>query len=371
MKILLINWRCIKNPEAGGAEIHLHEIFKRVAALGHSVTLVSHHYKNAPREEIIDGIKVIRIGNKYLFHYQFKRFYKSVLKNQGFDLVVDDISKIPMNTPTYINEPLAGIIHHLHGKTLFRELPFPMAYYIYKREINIPKYYSKTPIFAVSPSTKNELNQLGQPADKIELLYNAIDQKLFENRKFEKTEYPLITYIGRIKKYKNLEKIVDALKILIVKFPNAKLEIGGTGDHLDKLKKYVAGKSLSDFVTFLGFVPEEDKPEAMGRAWVFVTMAQKEGWGITVVEANAANTPVIGSNVEGLCDSIQNNSTGLLVPPDDSDALADAIISFFNDRTRLDEMSVAAKSWSEKFTWDSSASHFLETIYKYFPELKN
>ena len=113
MKILVINWRCIKNPEAGGAEVHLHEIFKRVAEMGHSVTLVAHHYKGAPKEEIIDGIKVIRVGNKYLFHYQFKRYYKKVLKSQDFDIIVDDISKIPLNTPTYIKKPLVGIIHQI------------------------------------------------------------------------------------------------------------------------------------------------------------------------------------------------------------------------------------------------------------------
>ena len=75
MNILLVNWRCMKNPEAGGAEVHFHEIFKRIAAMGHTVTLVSHHYPDAAREEVVDGIRVIRVGNKFLFAQQFKRYY--------------------------------------------------------------------------------------------------------------------------------------------------------------------------------------------------------------------------------------------------------------------------------------------------------
>ena len=67
MNILVVNWRCIKNPEMGGAEVHLHEIFKRIVKMGHHVTLVAHKFANALNEEIVDGIKIIRIGNKYLF----------------------------------------------------------------------------------------------------------------------------------------------------------------------------------------------------------------------------------------------------------------------------------------------------------------
>ena len=86
MNFLVVNWRCIKNPEMGGAEIHLHEIFRRIVKMGHSVTLVAHNYKGGLKEEEIDGIKIIRKGNKYLFDHQFRRYYKTELINQNFDL---------------------------------------------------------------------------------------------------------------------------------------------------------------------------------------------------------------------------------------------------------------------------------------------
>ena len=139
MNILAINWRCIKNPEKGGAEVHFHEIFKRIVKKGHQVTLVAHKFKNAPEKEIIDGIEIIRIGNKFLFDRQFKSFYKKFNAKESFDLVIDDISKIPLFTPEYIHKPLVGILHHIHGTSLYDEISFPLAFYIINQEKKIPK----------------------------------------------------------------------------------------------------------------------------------------------------------------------------------------------------------------------------------------
>ena len=87
----------------GGAEVHLHEIFRRIVKLGHQVTLVAHHFNGAPVEETIDGIKIIRHGNKYIFNKQFKKFYKAKLENLDFDIIVDDISKIPLKISRFAN----------------------------------------------------------------------------------------------------------------------------------------------------------------------------------------------------------------------------------------------------------------------------
>ena len=369
MKILLINWRCIKNPEAGGAEIHLHEIFKRIAAMGHSVTLVAHQYKGAPKEEIIDGIKVIRIGNRYLFDKQFKSYYKKKLADIDFDLVVDYITKIPLNTPKYIKIPLVAALMHIHGKSMFTELPFPLSLYVFLKEKGIPKYYKDTPIFVISPSTKKDLVATGYDENKVEFLYSGIDQNMF-NKKIPKSEAPLIVYIGRLKKYKNLENIIDAMPLVIEAIPNITLEIAGCGDHEETLKKYVADKNLSDKIIFHGRVSEEKKVEMMGSAWLFVIMSLMEGWGIVVIEANAAYTPVIGSDVPGLRDSIVNNKTGILSPVNDPDQLAADIIDLINDKDKLQKMSIEAKKWSDNFTWDAAAEQFIEKVCEKFPELK-
>ena len=370
MKILLINWRDIRNPEAGGAEIYNHEIFRRVAAQGNPVTLVSHRFAGAPVEEMTDGIRTLRVGNRYLFHVQFRRFYQRWPERNAFDLVVDGISKIPLYTRRYVSGPLAAILYHFHGKTLFTELAWPLALYIYRREKRIPRFYADTPIFAISPTTRADLIRHGHPEEKTELLFSGIDHGLFARARPEKSPTPLLAYVGRIKKYKNLETIVNALPRVIGQFPDVRLVIGGQGDHEDKIRRYVRSKGMEPHVQFLGFVPEETKPDVMGKAWLFVTMPEKEGWGITVIEANAAGTPVVGSDVEGLRDSIVNNKTGLLVPQGDPNALAEALVSLLGDRPRIEKMSQEARAWAAKFNWDTSAKHFLDSVGRWYPQLK-
>lgn len=369
MKILAANWRCIKNPEMGGAEIHFHEIFKLVVKMGHEVTLVVHAFPGGKTEEVIDGIKIYRIGNKFLFKRAFKKFYKKELSNKNYDLIVDDISKIPMDTPRYIDKPIVGILHHIHGNTLYKEIPAFMAYYISQCEKKIPKYYYNTPIFTVSPSTKNELIALGQPTEKTDYLYNAIDQELFEKTKVKKSETPLLVYVGRIKKYKQVELVIDVLPKLKEKYPDIKLHIGGIGDHLEELKNYITNKNLHDDVKILGFLSENEKAELLGRAWVFVTMAMKEGWGITVIEANAMFTPVVGSNVPGLRDSIQHKKTGYLVKIGDDAELTNRISTIIENKAKREELSNNAKEWSLKFSWQASAEHFIKKVKEWYPEM--
>ena len=112
MKILLINWQDINNPLAGGAEVHMHEIFKRIAARGHEVTLFCCHYPGASKREEIDGIRVVREGSRNLFNYYVRGRYRSEFRRQDFDVVIDDINKIPFYTPWFVEKPLIGILHH-------------------------------------------------------------------------------------------------------------------------------------------------------------------------------------------------------------------------------------------------------------------
>ena len=355
----------------GGAEVHLHEIFKRIAAKGHSVTLVAHKFSGCLDEEIIDGIKIIRHGNKYLFNYQFKKYYKNNLSDKNFDLIVDDISKIPLNTSGYINKPIVGILHHVHGNSLYKEIPLPMAFYIIQSEKQIPKNYNSTPIFTVSNSTTEELVNMGFDKNLTGILYNAVDQDFLYNIDVEKSETPLISYVGRIKNYKNIDRIIDAALILSKDIPNFNLIIGGKGDYLDNLKEKVEELNLQKVVKFPGFLTEEEKASLLGRSWLFITMAEKEGWGITVIEANAMKTPAIGSNVPGLKDSIQHGETGYLVPLNNPNKLAEKIKEVLNDKNELDQLSKNAFIWSKNFSWDKSADYFIEKVYEWYPQLKS
>ena len=122
--LLVLNWQDIRNPLGGGAEVHLHEIFKRIAAKGHRVTLVSCSYPGLPAEEIIDGIRIIRHGHRNFFNFHVPKLYRQLSRQEKFDVVIDDINKIPfIRRSLSKNRLLVSFITCL-GKAFFLKLCF-------------------------------------------------------------------------------------------------------------------------------------------------------------------------------------------------------------------------------------------------------
>jgi glycosyltransferase involved in cell wall biosynthesis len=359
MKILAVNWRDIKNPEAGGAEIHLHEISKRLGAKGYEVFLISSKYKGCRHLEILNGIRIIRIGNKYLFNFAFIWYYLAKLRKEDFDVIIDDVSKIPLCISYYAKKPVVAVVHHIHGKSLFRELPFPIALYIYIMErLLIPIFYRSLTIVSVSESTKEELIEMGLPSKNVCVINNGIENDLHPSMK---SDIPIILYFGRVKKYKRLDHLIKAFKYIEEKMPNAKLIIAGKGDSYTALKSLASYLKL-DSVEFLGEVSEEEKIEILQEAWIFVTTSEKEGWGISVLEANACGTPAIAYDVPGLRDSIKDGETGLLAKSGDLKALSEAMINVLRDDELREKLSKNAFEYSKQFSWDESVMQMLKIL---------
>src|SRR5256714_6688753 len=125
MKILVLNWQDPLNPQAGGAEIHLREIFRRVAAAGHRVDLLCSGFAGAPRHVVLDGIAVHRVGTRHSFPFVVHRYYTEKLAAENYDVVIEDINKVPLYTPLWGIRNLVALVHHLFGATAFREVSAP------------------------------------------------------------------------------------------------------------------------------------------------------------------------------------------------------------------------------------------------------
>lgn len=358
MKILLINWQDRKNPWSGGAEIHMHEIFGRIANWGHEITLLCCSFKGAKKREIVDGIKVIRIGKRYDFNFYVPIVARKLLK-EHYDIVIDNINKIPFFTPLYVRSPILAIGHHFFSHTIYREVNFLFASYVYFAEKLVPKIY-RNQIFSVSSeSTKNDLK--GVPANNIHIISPAISTEFVPSPE-KKSATPLIVYLGRLKKYKCLDLLLYAMKDVVLQVPSAKLIIVGAGDCLPYLVKLTRKLNLASCVNFMGFVSEQKKIEILQSAWVVVYPSPKEGWGITNIEANACGTPVVASNSPGLRDSIIHGKTGFLVEHGNIKELSGAIIRVLKDKKLRDTLSQNAIEWASKFSWDSAAQEMLKLI---------
>ena len=98
MRVLLINWQDRENPQAGGAEIHLHEIFGRLAARGHEVTLLCGGWPGCPPRASLDGIEVIRAGTRLTWRVVARDAYRRLVHRRAHDVLVEDINKMPLYT---------------------------------------------------------------------------------------------------------------------------------------------------------------------------------------------------------------------------------------------------------------------------------
>ncbi len=357
MRILIFNWQDIRNPLSGGAEVHLHEIFSRVASMGHEVTLFCSSFKGAPDEETIDGIRVIREGGRYFFNYLVPIRYWSRFRNEGYDVVLDDMNKIPFFTPLYVRKPLVLIVHHLFDTVIFREAIVPLALYVYILErIGVSIYRSRRiPVFAVSPSTRAELLKKGFRHSDIELVPNCVDHTRYRPTGVARSATPLIGYMGRLKKYKSVDHLLQAFARMLKSIPDARLVVIGEGDDRPNLEKAAAELGIAGSVQFTGFVDEERKLALLQEAWYLVNTSSVEGWGLTVIEANACGTPVIASDVPGLRDAVKDGETGMLYPYGEIDTLTDKMLSLANDRDLRERLGATAYTWANSFDWERVA----------------
>lgn len=360
MNILVFNWQDIKNPLAGGAEVHLHEIFGRIAKKGHSVTLVCSQFRGGAPRDIIDGIRIIRVGTRNFFNFAVPLWY--MFFGSKYDVVIDDVNKIPFYTPVYVRKPVMALFHHLFGKTIYRETNPVAASYVYLSERLIPNVYRRVPIVAVSESTKSELVEQGIPENNIRIIHNSVDHTRYTPGNGNPNQSFTIGFLGRIKKYKSIEHLLQAFETVKVEIPDAKLVIVGDGDYLPALKKAASKMKHNDDIVFTGYISGDEKVRQLREMDVVVNTSSKEGWGLTVIEANACGIPVIGANVPGLRDSIIEEETGLLYHHGDIEALTALLFRFHGDKELRKRLSKNAIEWAAKFNWDDSAESFLNAI---------
>lgn len=361
--ILFLNWQCIKHPLGGGAEVYHHEILKRIAAKGHSVTWLCSHYPGLKREKVIDGIRIIRTGSRNLFNYRAPSAVKNLLESQKFDILLDSINKIPLMSPLYAgNIPIIGYIHHLFRKTIFSETIFPFALYVYLFEKGVPFVYRNVPFCAVSESTRKDMIETGIGVSGITIIENCVDHDLYKTSDTNRHDGLTIGYLGRIKKYKSVDHLIRAFGIVRDEIPEAKLIIVGDGDNLTELQSLTEKLGLSGSVDFTGYLAAEEKVSILQRCAVVGNPSIKEGWGLTVIEANACGTPVVAANVQGLRDSVVDGKTGLLYSYGNIEELASNLTKVLTDKELRSSLSDNAVEWAAKFNWDTNAEKTLDLI---------
>ena len=199
MRILWFNWRDLKNPDAGGAEVFTYEVMTRLAKMGHEITLFCPLFPNAASNEKIDGIEVIRRGGVFTVYLKAKQFYKR--NKDRYDLIIDEINGKPFLSPKIVGDkPVLVLFHQLIHEIWFYETPFPLNWlcyhYLEKKWLSA---YRNTPAVTVSASSQQDLEKQGfNKASIVTVGVNTKPLRKVEQKEFE----PTIVFLGRLKRHK-------------------------------------------------------------------------------------------------------------------------------------------------------------------------
>ena len=367
LRILVVNWQDRRNPNAGGAEEHLHQVFGRLAGRGHRVTLLCSDWAAGGPAGDIDGIRVHRTGRRYTFNVAAPLYYGRHLSDEPFDVVVEDLNKVPMLATRWARARVRLLlVHHLFGATAFKEANVALATATWLFERIIPAVYRGLPCIAVSESTREDLVRRGLDAADITVIRNGVE---LDGLWPAATRFPdpTVVYLGRLKRYKRADLILRAVARLRDQGVTVKMIVAGKGDAREGLEETARRLGIQDRVRFAGFVPDAEKRELLAKSWVHALTSPKEGWGIASVEASACGTATVASDSPGLRETVRHEETGLLVRHGDVEALAAALARVLEPANR-DRMGRAARSMAEQYSWEG-VTDAVEDLLKFLVEV--
>ncbi len=349
MRILWFNWRDIKNPDAGGAEVLIHEVILRLANKGHENTLFASKFPNCLNYEKVDSTETIRDGGKYTVYGKARKFYHA--NSEKYDVVIDSINTKPFLTPKFVKtKPIIALFYQLAREFWFYETRFPIniiGYYFLERKWL--SYYRNTPTITISDSSKHDLSEIG--FKKIFMIPMGINVTPLTQVP-EKEEVPTVIFVGRLKKAKRPDHALQAFSIIKKSIPEARMWVVGDGYMRNKLEMM----NIKD-VVFYGRVTNELKYSLMSKAHLSLVPGVREGWGLVVTESNAMGTPVVAYNVPGLRDSV-DNKTGILVNENTPLSLANSAIFLLENKDLLNQYSANALAFSKNFSWANTGNEF-------------
>ncbi|KKR86707.1 hypothetical protein A2875_02535 [Candidatus Gottesmanbacteria bacterium RIFCSPHIGHO2_01_FULL_46_14] len=366
MRILILNWRDINNPEHGGAEILTHEIAKRWVVWGHEVTQFSSFFAGGVKTENLDGVHVIRRGSSMIrsFHVpvHVAAWYWYRLHSREFDVVIDEIHGIPFFSTLYVRQPVIALICEVAGDLWNITFSWPLNLIGAFIERNYFRYYQTTPFMTISKSSKNELVQRGVRESRITVLPMGVTVPPFAGQK-RKEEVPTLIYVGRLTKAKGIEDAINVAGRLKNSLPNIKLWVVGSGDsdYMSTLTKKIKSQGLWPNIQLFGYISEHKKYDLMASAHILIAPSSKEGWGLTPIEAGCVGTPSVAYNVDGLRDSVLHNKTGLLTVPSVS-SMEQGVRKLLGDQILYKKLMTGGQMRAKEYSWDNTAKVAIDVL---------
>ena len=381
---------CFVTPEyfpiSGGTGAYVYYLSQSLQKMGHDVHVVARDKQDS--EKTINGIHVHYVkgvGSSLFRYWQFSRsaskIIKELNKQSPFDIIHANLPLVPnFAIPKNSAKKIVCAVHSTwKGEAIATRLDNP-------KELNpneksmlrfnfVLRIYEKRlmkrsdALIAVSKYTVNELTELyGINENKIHVIYNGVDIQRFKPRpnkaelrqKFGLEEdKKIILFVGRLYHRKGLETLLRAVPPIVKEYNNVRFVISGKGfkQKEKNLRKLAKELKIEEYVTFLGYVPDQKLPNLYAASDIFILPAIYENFPFAILEAQSTGLPVISTKVGGISELLSNNENGFLIEPRDQAQLTQRVLALLNDPQLAKEMGEhGRKLIEERFDW-----HFITT----------
>jgi glycosyltransferase involved in cell wall biosynthesis len=359
-RVHFLAWRDLDDPEAGGSEVHAHEIVRRWARAGIEITFRTSYAPGLAQTSWRDGYRVIRKAGRYQV---FPRAVASeVIGWHGErDALVEIWNGMPFFSPVWARGPRMTFLHHVHGEMWDMTLPPNLARLGHTIESRIaPPLYRRTRIVTLSESSKTELvDELGFRAGRVSVIEPGIDAR-FSVGAVPLDPQPLVVAVGRLVPVKRFHLLIDAAVALKDRHPGLRVVIVGEGYERPELESRIAAHGAESWIELPGRIDDAELIDLYRRAWVLASTSAREGWGMTITEAAACGTPAVVTDIAGHRDALERDVTGILV--DREQPITEALDRVLGDDALRARMSDAAATRAARFTWDATARRALEVL---------
>lgn len=358
-RIHILMWRDLDDPEAGGSELHAHEIASRWAAAGLDVTMRTSFAVDHPPITRRSGYRVIRRAGRYMVFPRAALAEMAGLHGPA-DGLVEIWNGMPFFSPLWATGPRIVFLHHLHAEMWDMTLPPHLARIGRLIESKIaPPLYRNTTLVTLSESSKHELvHDMGFHPDRVQVVHPGVDAAFSPGSKRSPT--PLVVAVGRLVPVKRFHLLIDALVAAKADVPALEAVIVGEGYERERLEGLLRDRGAEDWISLPGRVSDEELIDLYRRAWVVASTSAREGWGMTLTEAGACGTPAVATDIAGHRDAVLDGESGLLVQ-----RIADfpaALVRVLSDSALRERLGAGAIARAARCTWDATALGTLEAL---------
>lgn len=361
-RIAFLTWRDTDHPDGGGSEVYVESVARGLVGRGHHVTILCAEHGDAPRDQVIEGVRVRRRGGRLTVYLHGLLFLLS-REGRRQDLVVDVINGLPFAAPLVRRRGLVALVHHVHREQWRIIYPGRWGRLGWFCESRItPRLYRRVPHITVSEASRADLHALGVSPELVTLIHNGTPPSFATPVPLAAT--PRLCVLSRLVPHKRVEDAVDVLAALARDVPGIELDIIGDGWWAQRVQARVDELGVSEGVTMHGHVDEPTKAALLDAAWLMLLPSVKEGWGIAILEAASHRTPTIAyQDAGGVNESIRDGQTGVLVR--DVEEMTASARSLLTNPDRLARMGERAQENARLYTWDEAVQEFERMLEKF------